>query len=475
VTGQHKPSTWADTYLAMRTILDTVIKAQRGARRPTADVPSLIRVRRDLGQLDRGTYQPCTQSATAAILRLAADLADQNNADRTAVQVASGRLDEGGTVPVPDALPVWAQRCSCGGQGITHLAAEHHEPVGPADVDPHAGRACDLCGDYVTGPCPTCAPATVAALARVRQIAPALDFEATAPGMHDAAREALRDASRRIRTALGTLPETEPLPRPAGLDDLLDHVAANLPPSYPVLMEVAMERTRQNAKWGEQNHPDGTGGLHHVLAVDDVRRGVERAAAEGRQNWANVMGEEVAEAFAESDPARLHAELVQVAAVATAWIEAIDRRPAAGSDDTCRVIEVDGQPIRVHGAGEMTDQDRAALAEVLGAARRKYAAEHPETAPQDEHAARDCPAMEPTTSTVTDWANTIDEQCPARYTGDSPHLADAPGESVDYRCGRRGHGLDTDHAMRLDHKVVFCWADAIAVYPLDDAPSETQP
>jgi hypothetical protein len=85
------------------------------------------------------------------------------------------------------------------------------------------------------------------------------------------------------------------------------------------------------------------------------------------------------------------------------------------------------------------------------------------------------PTTEPTTSTVTDWATTINEQCPARYTGDSPHLTDAPGESVDYRCGRRGHGLDSDHAIRLDHKVVFCWADAIAVYPLDDAPSEPQP
>jgi hypothetical protein len=76
--------------------------------------------------------------------------------------------------------------------------------------------------------------------------------------------------------------------------------------------------------------------------------------------------------------------------------------------------------------------------------------------------------------TVTDWATTIDEQCPARYTGDSPHLTDAPGESVDYRCGRRGHGLDSDHALPQGGGVVFCWADAIAVYPLDDAPQEPQ-
>jgi hypothetical protein len=73
---------------------------------------------------------------------------------------------------------------------------------------------------------------------------------------------------------------------------------------------------------------------------------------------------------------------------------------------------------------------------------------------------------EPTTSNITDWATSIDEQCPAQYRGDSPHLSRPSGESVDYRCGRRGHGLGTDHATRQDHAgLVFCWTDAIAVYP----------
>jgi hypothetical protein len=39
-----------------------------------------------------------------------------------------------------------------------------------------------------------------------------------------------------------------------------------------------------------------------------------------------VLDEEVWEAFAESDPAKLRAELVQVAAVAFRWIEALDAR-----------------------------------------------------------------------------------------------------------------------------------------------------
>ena len=40
------------------------------------------------------------------------------------------------------------------------------------------------------------------------------------------------------------------------------------------------------------------------------------------------MFEEVAEAFAEADVRRLRAELVQCAAVAVKWVEAIDRRPS---------------------------------------------------------------------------------------------------------------------------------------------------
>jgi hypothetical protein len=39
-------------------------------------------------------------------------------------------------------------------------------------------------------------------IAKLRQLGPALEYEATAPGMHDAAREAKRDASRRIRALL---------------------------------------------------------------------------------------------------------------------------------------------------------------------------------------------------------------------------------------------------------------------------------
>jgi hypothetical protein len=39
------------------------------------------------------------------------------------------------------------------------------------------------------------------------------------------------------------------------------------------------------------------------------------------------------------------------------------------AEDTCRVYDVDGEPVRVHGAEPMDEKDQAALAEVVRAAR----------------------------------------------------------------------------------------------------------
>lgn len=97
-----------------------------------------------------------------------------------------------------------------------------------------------------------------------------------------------------------------------------------------VLQEVLAERIRQDAKWGEQNHPDGTGvSPEQPKLADQARAMCQQAFAEGRGDWAHILFEEVREALAESDPAKLRAELLQVAAVAVAWVEAIDRRGVA--------------------------------------------------------------------------------------------------------------------------------------------------
>jgi hypothetical protein len=105
-------------------------------------------------------------------------------------------------------------------------------------------------------------------------------------------------------------------------------------PLNDVLAEVAEERARQDAKWGEQNHPDGTGAAHTLRDVaeldqDFAKRRCDQAFQQGRGSWEHILYEEFCEAMAEDDPVRLRAELLQLAAVAVHWIEAIDARGEA--------------------------------------------------------------------------------------------------------------------------------------------------
>lgn len=93
-----------------------------------------------------------------------------------------------------------------------------------------------------------------------------------------------------------------------------------------VIGEVVAERLRQDAKWGEQNHPDGTGRDHATHKEIRAKRDCERAFAAGRGTWRHIFIEEAAEVEGAKDEALLRAELIQVAAVAVAWVEAIDRR-----------------------------------------------------------------------------------------------------------------------------------------------------
>lgn len=93
-----------------------------------------------------------------------------------------------------------------------------------------------------------------------------------------------------------------------------------------VLAEIGKERERQDVKWGEQNHQDGTGGQMREFAAMVARGWCDKQHETNSETWLDILNEEMAEAFAESDEAKLRKELVQVAAVAVAWIEAIDRR-----------------------------------------------------------------------------------------------------------------------------------------------------
>jgi hypothetical protein len=95
-----------------------------------------------------------------------------------------------------------------------------------------------------------------------------------------------------------------------------------------VLGDVTAEREAQHAAHGVQHHlADGTGAEWRAFA-EHMRAECERAAAEGRMTWRHILLEEVAEALAEEEPDRIRGELVQAAAVAVQWLQAIDQRPA---------------------------------------------------------------------------------------------------------------------------------------------------
>ena len=106
-------------------------------------------------------------------------------------------------------------------------------------------------------------------------------------------------------------------------------------PRHRIAEEVLEERKRQDGLWGEQNHQDGTGGIDFERACDRIREECVAAFNTGRGTWRHILLEEVAEACAEHDPSRIREELVQVSAVAQAWIEAIDRRLARSTAVAC--------------------------------------------------------------------------------------------------------------------------------------------
>lgn len=93
------------------------------------------------------------------------------------------------------------------------------------------------------------------------------------------------------------------------------------------LDDIGAEREAQYAKWGPQHHPDGTTDSASTRYHRDTSRKVcDIAASRGQVTWAHILTEEFFEAMCEEDLEALRKELIQVAAVASAWVEDIDSR-----------------------------------------------------------------------------------------------------------------------------------------------------
>lgn len=99
-----------------------------------------------------------------------------------------------------------------------------------------------------------------------------------------------------------------------------------------ILADVNAERLLQLGMWGDQHHPDGTARDAMLLTLAGLYRDTcQDHARRGTVTWADILLEEVFEAITETDRAALRSELVQVAAVAVAWVEDVDSRPEGGA------------------------------------------------------------------------------------------------------------------------------------------------
>lgn len=92
------------------------------------------------------------------------------------------------------------------------------------------------------------------------------------------------------------------------------------------IRDVIIERKRQDLKWGQQNH-------RHGIRPNDETEYNERKAKEvfeaaqhvGNLSWKFILEEEIAELFNSAHPEDIRAEAIQVAAVAVAMVESLDR------------------------------------------------------------------------------------------------------------------------------------------------------
>lgn len=105
-----------------------------------------------------------------------------------------------------------------------------------------------------------------------------------------------------------------------------------------VLECVSAERARQYARYGTNaDIEDGTGPETRWLGpyTGDSAEQIEKVLRKdyedyeeevGKPTWVHLVREEIAEAFMESDPEKLAAELTQVAALCVSWVEKIEER-----------------------------------------------------------------------------------------------------------------------------------------------------
>ena len=152
-----------------------------------------------------------------------------------------------------------------------------------------------------------------------------------------------------------------------------------------VLDLVLKERRVQEARYGDvsEKFSDGSGPSTRWLlpytsqpasAIEkSLRLDYEDFEEEaGLVTWVHLVREEVAEAFQESDPERLAAELIQVAALCVSWVERLPVHEEEGAESTplhlelskVRAIRSDIESLR--SALEKTQEDGSNMGDIAG-------------------------------------------------------------------------------------------------------------
>jgi len=101
----------------------------------------------------------------------------------------------------------------------------------------------------------------------------------------------------------------------------------------PILQEISRERTKQDEKWGEQNHPIvdeftkpfGIYATYKLPSEETAKNLYNEADKKGVLTWGHIITEELVEALSANNKEDMREELIQCGAVIVAMIESLDR------------------------------------------------------------------------------------------------------------------------------------------------------
>jgi hypothetical protein len=161
------------------------------------------------------------------------------------------------------------------------------------------------------------------------------------------------------------------------VSQVLRHIADQWSPRpglQGVFDEIAVRRARQRTAHGGNEHqlPDGTGQYPETIDADVALMVRESAAEGGYLDWLHIVRAAAARAYAEARPTVLRADLVDLAAQVTGWIQALDHRtdrqaggPATLMADTAEQPPADdppaGTPVRRYDAPAGTGEENALI------------------------------------------------------------------------------------------------------------------